>query len=334
MQAVSSLRPSIPVIQACASLGIPRASYYRSLRPPAEPRTRPASPRALTAAERGEVLGLLNSDRFVDLEPREIHAILLDEGRYLCSPRTMSRILEANAEVRERRDQLAHPAYSKPELLATRPNEVWSWDITKLLGPAKWTYYYLYVILDIFSRYVVGWMVAHREAAVLATRLIEAAAAKQNIRPEQLTIHADRGSPMKSKAVAQLLDDLGITKTHGRPHVSNDNPYSESQFKTLKYDPTFPDRFGSAQHARDQCRAFFPWYNAEHRHSGIGYLTPEVVHFGRAERVIENRRLVLDAAYATHPERFVRKPPEPPRLPTAAWINPPKEDHEPVPVLQ
>jgi len=260
----------------------------------------------------------------MDKAPQEVYAALLDQGRYLCSIRTMYRLLEANQELRERRDQLRHPSYAKPELLATAPNQVWSWDITKLLGPVKWAYFYLYVILDIFSRYVVGWMVASRETALLAKKLIDEACQKQGIHPGQLLIHADRGPSMKSKPVALLLSDLGVTKTHSRPHVSNDNPYSEAQFKTLKYRPDFPERFGSLEDARAFCQAFFSWYNTEHHHSGIGLMTPEVVHFGLAKEVLKAREKVLLAAYEKHPERFVRKVPVPLALPQAAWINPPK----------
>lgn len=267
---------------------------------------------------------MLHSDRFVDQAPASVYATLLDEGTYLCSVRTMYRLLKEQDEVRERRNQLRHPQYAKPELLATSPNQVWSWDITKLLGPAKWTYYYLYVILDIFSRYVPGWMVADRESAPLAARLIRSSLVKQNIQRDQLKIHADRGSSMTSKPVALLLADLGVTKTHSRPHTSNDNPFSEAQFKTLKYRPEFPSRFGSIEDARAFCQHFFHWYNTQHHHSGIGYLTPETVHYGRAEAVTDARRAVLQAAYQAHPERFVRKSPEPPALPQAVWINPPK----------
>src|SRR5207253_2195151 len=267
--------------------------------------------------------GVLNSERFWDQAPGEVYAALLDEGRYLCSERTLYRILAANQQVRERRDQLRHLRYQTPELIATRPNEVWSWDITKLLGPAKWTYFYLYVILDIYSRYVVGWMVAHREQAALAERLIAETIAKQDVPPGQLTLHADRGSSMTSKPVAFLLADLGVTKTHSRPHVSNDNPYSEAQFKTLKYRPGFPACFASIEEARAFCQDFFRWYNAEHRHSGIGLLPPEVVHYGQAQDAYDARSRVLATAYAAHPERFVRQAPRPPQLPTAAWINPP-----------
>jgi putative transposase len=235
----------------------------------------------------------------------------------------MHRILADNSELRERRDQLRHPQYTKPELLATGPNQVWSWDITKLLGPVKWTYFHLYVILDIFSRNVVGWMVAERETAELAKRLIAATCAKQGIEPGTLTIHADRGTSMTSKPVALMLADLGVTKTHSRPHVSDDNPYSESQFKTLKYRPEFPDRFGSAQDARAFCQVFFPWYNHEHHHSGIALLTPDMLHYGMAGEVIEQRQQVLDAAYARNPERFTHARPKHPPQPTAVWINPP-----------
>jgi putative transposase len=235
----------------------------------------------------------------------------------------MYRILAAAGEVRERRDQRCHPIYAKPELLATGPNELWSWDITKLRGPAKWTYYQLYVILDVFSRYVPGWMVATRESAVLAERLIAETAAKEGIEPGQLTIHADRGTSMRSKPVALLLADLGVEQSHSRPHVSNDNPYSEAQFKTLKYRPTFPARFGSLEDARAFCATFFTWYNTAHRHAGIGLLTPADVHAGRAAEITVARAVTLDAAYAAHPERFVRRPPTPPEVPTAVWINPP-----------
>ena len=281
-------------------------------------------PRALSSDERQAVLDLLHSPRFCDVSPAETYATLLDEGTYLASERTMYRLLAAAGETGERRNQRVHPAYARPELLATAPNEVWSWDITKLLGPAKWTYFYLYVLLDIYSRYVVGWMVAYREQATLAERLIAETAAKQGITAGQLTLHADRGSSMTSKPVAFLLADLGITKTHSRPHVSNDNPYSEAQFKTLKYRPDFPTRFDSIEQARAFCQDFFPWYNTQHRHSGLGLLTPEVVHYDQAHTVYAARRHVLHAAYASHPERFVRRAPEPPRLPTATWINPPQ----------
>jgi putative transposase len=279
----------------------------------------------LSAEERQAVLDVLHLPRFTDRAPAEVFATLLDEEVYLASERTMYRLLAQAQESGERRRQRTHPVYAKPELLATAPNQVWTWDITKLLGPAKWTYFYLYVILDIFSRYAVGWLVAHREAASLAERLIAETVAKQAIAAGQLTVHADRGSSMTSKPVAFLLADLGITKSHSRPHVSNDNPYSEAQFKTLKYCPEFPGRFASIEAARAFCQPFFRWYNTEHRHSGIGLLTPETVHYGQAEAVHAQRARVLAAAYAAHPERFVRKPPTPPDLPTGAWINPPSK---------
>ena len=285
------------------------------------PRPRPA--RALDENERQAVLEVLHEERFVDKPPAQVYAALLDEKRFLCSERTMYRILAEEGEVKERRNQLQHPAYAKPELLAERPNAVWSWDITKLKGPMKWTYFYLYVILDIFSRYTVGWMVAPCESASLAKLLIRETYRKQAIAEEQLTLHADRGSSMRSKMVAMLLSDLGVTKTHSRPHVSNENPFSESQFKTLKYRPEFPARFGCIEDARAFFVDFFTWYNNEHHHSALGWLTPENVHYGRGPRMVEVRQQVLDAAYIQRPERFVRKRPEAPQLPKAVWINPP-----------
>lgn len=279
--------------------------------------------RALSEAEEQAVLETLHSERFMDTAPEQVYATLLDEEKYLCSVRTMYRLLARHGESRERRNQLTHPPYEKPELLATRPNEVWSWDITKLRGPAKWTYFHLYVVLDIFSRYVVGWMVAERESSDLAKRLLAETYDKQQVEPDQLTVHADRGTSMKSKLVAQLLADLGVTKTHSRPQVSNDNPSSESQFKTLKYRPGFPARFENLAHARAFCCSFFGWYNGVHRHSGIGLMTPEQVHHSEAAEIFEQRSEVLAAAYDAHPERFVRGRPQPPPVPTAVWINPP-----------
>jgi putative transposase len=269
----------------------------------------------------------LHSERFVDCAPAAVWATLLDEGRYLASERTMYRLLASeHGEVRERRAQLDHPAYARPELLAERPNEVYSWDITKLKGPATWTYFYLYVILDVFSRYAVGWTVQHRESSHVAKDLIAQVCEQQQIAPGQLTVHADRGSSMTSKPVAFLLVDLGVLKTHNRPYTSTDNPYSEAQFKTLKYRPGFPARFDSIEHARAFCRQFFSWYNQHHRHSGIGLMTPDAVHHGRAEAIHADRARVLSAAYAATPERFVRRPPRPPALPTAAWINKPNDE--------
>ena len=326
MPVARELAQSIGTSAACAALTLPRASFYRYGKPSGVAKPRPSPPRTLTEIERQGVLSQLHSDRFIDKAPREVYATLLDEGNYLCSVRTIYRILHSQQEVRERRNQLCHPNYSKPELLATKPNQVWSWDITKLMGPAKWTYFYLYVILDIFSRYVVGWMVAERESAALAERLIAESCTKHNIVPSQLTLHADRGSSMRSKPVAALLADLGITKTHSRPHVSNDNPFSESQFKTMKYRPEFPDRFGSIQDARLFCHPFITWYNTEHHHTGIALLTPAVVHYGLAQQVLAARQLTLLAAYSAHPERFVRQPPQPPQLPTAVWINSPDKE--------
>lgn len=314
---------------ACAALGVPRASLYRWRRP-GKPRTapRPTPPRALMPTERQKVLDHLRSPRFVDRSPAQVWAALLDNDIHLCSIRTMYRILAENAEVKERRNQLRHPIYQTPELMAEAPNQVWSWDITKLSGPVKGTWFHLYVILDILSRYTVGWMVAQRESAALAKRLISETCTKQGIAPDQLTIHADRGASMRSKTVALLLSDLGVIKSHSRPYVSNDNPYSESQFKTMKYCPQFPDRFGSIQDARKFCGEFFNHYNNEHYHSGIGLLPPAIVHYGKAEQVLASRQETLLAAYRAHPERFVHRPPQPPSLPLKAWINPPVKNME------
>jgi putative transposase len=324
MDTIKTLGPELGIAATCAALSFARATYYRQLQPAHGPAPKRASPRALPAEERQAVLDVLHEDRFVDLAPAEVYATLLDEGRYLCSERTMYRVLAENDEVRERRNQLRHPKYAAPELLATKPNQLWSWDITKLLGPAKWSYFYLYVVLDVFSRYVVGWLVADAESSTLADQLISNAYEQQGIKPGQLTVHADRGTSMKSKHVAMLLADLGVTKTHSRPHVSDDNPYSEAQFKTLKYRPDFPERFGSPEDARGFHGDFFRWYNNEHHHVGLGLLTPADVHFGRAEARHANRALVLEAAHRAHPERFVVGTPIPPALPTAAWINKPK----------
>lgn len=327
MATTEALAQIVGVNKACAALQVPRSTWARARRPtppPVRPRPAPAVRRALSADERATVRATLNSERFQDCAPREVYATLLERETYLCSVATMYRILGKNTELRERRNQLRHPAYLKPELLATAPNQVWTWDITKLLGPTKWTYYYLYVVLDLFSRKVVGWMLATREAAELAEQLIAETCARQGIAPHQLTLHADRGSAMISKTLALLLTDLGILKSHSRPQVSNDNPYSEAQFKTLKYHPTFPAFFGSLADARAWAQAFFRWYNDDHHHQGLGFLTPSAVHAGQGPQIQQRRRAVLQAAYAAHPERFVKGPPAPPALPTAAWINPPK----------
>jgi len=268
---------------------------------------------------------------FVDQAPQVIYATLLDEGRYICSARTMYRILAQQNEVRERRHQRRHPHYTKPELIATGHNQVWSWDITKLKGPVKWTYFYLYVILDIFSRLVVGWMLAHRESAELAKCLIRESCEKQGIQPGQLILHADRGSSMKSKPVAFLLADLGVTKTHSRPHVSNDNPFSEAQFKTLKYRPQFPQRFGCLQDARTHCRTFFHWYNTQHLHSGIAMMTPQNVHYGQADIILKHRTETLEMARMKNPIRFKGKPLALDEVPEAVWINKPSEQGKTVP---
>ena len=324
MAAVQKAAPALGVVATCAAFGVPVATYYRHRAPVHGPRRRRPSPaRRLCDEERQEVLDVLHEPRFADLAPAEVFAALLAEGRYLCSLRTMHRILAENAEVRERRNQLRHPSYAKPELLATAPNQLWSWDITKLRGPATWTYYYLYVILDVFSRYVVGWMVAHRESSTLATKLIAETCRRQAIEPDQLTLHADRGSSMKSKPVAFLLSDLGVTKTHSCPHVSDDNPFSEAHFKTLKYRPDFPKRFGQIEDARSFCADFFRWYNHDHHHSGLALLTPADVHAGRVDQVVRQRQHVLDHAYAAHPERFTHGRPVVQRPACEVWINKP-----------
>jgi putative transposase len=329
-QAIDELVPIVGTRAACAAVGRPRATHYRHHRhsppPPRPARMRAPQPRALSEVERKQVLGVLHDPEHVDEAPATVYAKLLDAGVYLCSVPTMYRILRAEGEVAKRRRQATHPPAAKPELQATRPNAVWSWDITKLLGPVKWTWFYLYTIIDIYSRYVPGWLLARAERAALAERLLADTIAKQQVDRGQLTIHADRGASMASRPVAFLLADLGVTKSHSRPHCSNDNPYSEAHFKTLKYRPEFPDRFGCYEDALAFCRRFFTWYNEEHRHSGIGFHTPTDVHYGRAEQVRAERAVVLDAAYAAHPERFVRKPPAPPKLPTIAWINQPTEE--------
>jgi putative transposase len=333
MDSLAAQPPALVTLgAACAALGLSRASFHRrrrlQARPPAAPARRPSPPRALDAAQRQAVLDLLREPRFADLAPAEVYATLLDEGVYLCSIRTMYRILDDHQEVRERRDQARHPVYRKPELLAEVPNTVWSWDITKLMGPAKWSYFYLYVILDIFSRRVVGWCVADAESAALFKALFDDAILKHQVPPGQLTLHADRGGPMKAKATAQLLADLGVTKSHSRPHTSNDNPFSESHFKTLKYQPRFPQRFGCREDAVQFCREFFAWYNQDHHHLGLGLMTPDQVHYGQADAIHAARQRTLDHAFSAHPERFVRQPPTPPAKPTAVWINPPQQKAE------
>lgn len=331
--AITELAPLVGTREACRVTGRPQANHYRRHRQSPAPqrpkRERKPQPRALSTTERAQVRALLNSEEHVDRAPAAVYHELLDQGVYLASVSTMYRVLREHDEVRERRRQATHPARVKPELVATTPNSCWSWDITKLLGPAKWTYYYLYVIIDIYSRYVVGWLLAEAESAALAEKLLADSIAKQNIDRDRLTIHADNGSSMASKPVAFLLADLGVTKTHSRPHTSNDNPYSEAQFKTLKYRPDFPDRFGSIADARAFCQRFFTWYNTAHYHSGIGWHHPIDVHYGHADTVRHGRTEVLAAAYTRKPERFVRKHPEPPALPTAVWINKPDKTDTP-----
>lgn len=342
LAAIEQLSQGMAVADACRGLGFPRSSYYR-LRSPALPvpslraekgTVRRVSDRALTQAERAAIRAMLNSERFMDCTPYVIYATLLDEGTYLCSVSTMYRILRDYGEVRERRDQRKHPVYKKPELVATRPNELWSWDISWLRGPRPYLYYYIYVILDVFSRYVVGWTIEVVESAEIAHELIAWACHQQGIQPGELTLHADNGSPMKSIPVAHLLEQLGVTRSHSRPYVSNDNPFSEAQFKTMKYQPSYPERFDSQSHARDWARPFFTWYNFVHLHSSIGYVTPAAMHFGHAQALSLQRQEVLNDAFARHPERFVGGQPHPPVVPTEAWINQPTpsctpEEHAP-----
>lgn len=325
MQTARDMAPQTGIAAICSALGLSRASFYREQKPAAVSKPQRDRHRALDEVERANVLAVLHEKRFADLAPAEVFYTLVEEGTYVGSLRTMYRVLKDNKEVRERRDQLRRPNYKKPELVATGPNQVWSWDITKLKSVEKWVYFYLYVILDIFSRYVVGWMIAEHENAKLAQRLIEETFTKQGVEPGTLVIHADRGSPMKANTTAQLLASLDIGRSHSRPHVSNDNPFSESQFKTLKYHPEFPDRFGCVVDALSFGRSFFPWYNNEHRHSGLLYLTPQQVHHGLADEALDQRHRTMMAAYEAHPERFVKGPPKRPRLPEAVWINPPTE---------
>lgn len=326
MKAFNRLVPEINIKAACSALSLPRATMYhwRSRDPNSLPQRLPRSPPlALSDMERQQVLDVLHDEDYVDMAPHQIYASLLDQGRYLCSTRTMYRFLSQEGEVRERRNQRQHPVYEKPELLATGVNQLWTWDITDLKGPKKGNNYKLYVVLDVFSRFVVAWLLAKRENAGLAKHMIAEACQKQSIDPEQLTIHADNGGAMRSKPVSFLMADLGITKTHSRPSVSNDNPFSEAQFKTLKYRPTFPKRFSSMEHAREHCRDFFTWYNTEHHHTGIELLTPKQVHYGQAETILAARnRLLAD----THEGnlRFKGKKPKFFKLPSAVWINPPE----------
>lgn len=329
MKAIGELGNSLSVQAACAVFDFPRSSFYRRQQAKAvgDKPLRAKPSRALSADERAQVRDVLDSERFADDSPYEVYATLLDEGIYYCSIRTMYRILHEQAEVQERRNQLRHPPYSKPELLATGPNQLWSWDITKLRGPVTWQYYYLYVILDVFSRYVVGWLLAEYESADRAEQLIVESCRKQGIARDQLTLHADRGAAMIAKSLAQLLSDLGIDKSHSRPHTPDDNPFSEAQFKTMKYQPDYPDRFTGKDHALTWARDFFPWYNHDHHHSALGLLTPAMVHFGQAPQILAKRQATLAAAYERHPERFVHGLPQSQALPDAVWINPPQSVH-------
>ena len=323
MAGLEHLIPLVGIVIACAALCVSRASFYRAKAPPKPRAPRPRPPRALDDAERAEVLAVLDSDRFADKAPAQVYAELLDDDRYLCSIRSMYRVLAAAAQVKERRDQRRHPTYVKPQLEARGPNQVWSWDITKVPGPVRGVYYCLYVVLDIFSRYVVAWTVAPTESAAIGQQLIDGACAEQGVGPGQLTVHADRGSPMTAKSTAQFFIGLGITQSHSRPSVSDDNPFSEAAFKTFLYRPGIPERFGSLEDARAFFEALMRWYNEEHCHSGIALLTPGDVHRGTAPAIIAKRQAVLDAAHRAHPERFVSGTPAHPTPPPVVWITPP-----------
>jgi putative transposase len=327
IEAAEALGEDMGVLQACRALSMPRSSIYRARQPKAEPAPRPTPDRALSDEEKAEIRAVLNSERFCDSSPREVYATLLDEDEvYLCHWRTMYRILEEHDEVRERRRQRRHVKRVKPELRATSPNQVWSWDITQLEGPG--CFYYLYTIIDVFSRYLVGWMIATRESGELAEKLIGETCAKQGIEKDQLILHSDRGSAMRSKTVKDLLKVLGVEKSHSRPYTPTDNPYSESHFKTMKYRPDYPEEFSGITQARGWMQAFVQWYNNEHHHTGLALMTPETVHYGQVENVRKQRQAALDAAYAAHPERFVGGRPTPPELPKEVWINQPKKEHE------
>jgi len=326
IEGAGALATDVGVLEACRALAVPRRSFYRAQKPKAKPKPRPTPPRALSDEEKARVRSVLNSKRFCDSSPRQVYATLLDdEGSYLCHWRTMYRVLEDHDEVHERRKQRRHAKRVKPELRATGPNQVWSWDITQLKGCGG--FYYLYTIIDLFSRYVTGWMLANRESGSLAEKLIAETCQKQGIEEDQLVLHSDRGSAMRSKTVGDLLRDLGVAKSHSRPRTPTDNPYSESQFKTMKYHAAYPEQFEGLAHARRWARAFFPWYNEEHRHSALSLMTPAMIHYGEAERVERQRQQVLEEAYRRHPERFVGGKPKPLPLPEEVWINQPDGGH-------
>ncbi len=326
LDAIASLSPTVGVRGACNAVGYPRATLRRRLKPTvplAKPRILGRHRLSLDPAARAHFLELAHSLEFVDKAPPQIYFTLLDRGAYICSIRTMYRILASEQEVMERRNQRRHPVYKRPELLATGPKQLWTWDITKLRGPVKGLCYHLYVVLDVYSRYVVGWTLATHESDDLAQELLAACYVKHGVEAGQLTVHADRGAAMTSLGVTGLLERLDVRQSHSRPGVSNDNPYSESQFKTMKYRPDYPDRFGSQEDALAFCRGFFPWYNDENYHSGICWLTPASVHYGQAEGILAARHDFMQLVYKIHPDRFRNGAPKAYRLPTAVWINPP-----------
>ena len=324
MSALPQLAHLTSTARACAGLGLSRATVYRQRQPKAAVIATRTPPLKLAAAEQAAVLAELMSPRFVDRAPHQVYATLLDEDRYLCSIRTMYRLLAAQRAVRERRAQRTHPVYARPELMAEAPNQLWSWDITKLKTPVKWTYLYLYIVLDVFSRYIVGWMLSTRETGALARTLVESCVERENIVRNQLTLHQDRGAPMRSKTLAELMVDLGVDASFSRPHTSDDNPFSESLFKTAKFAPDFPACFSGIEHGREYITAFVERYNHEHRHTGIGLMTPVAVHRGEASKITVARTATLSAAFERNPLRFKGRVPRPPLVPDKVYINPPR----------
>lgn len=322
MTVIERNKSQFPITVLCETLGVNRSTWYNHLAPKTTPEGR-TPPRKLAESERAEVLRTLNSETFQNESVPTVYAKLLDKETYLCSQRTMYRILKDQKQTRPRRHEREHPNYHKPQLVATGPNQVWSWDITRLKGPKSWIFYELYVVIDIYSRCIVSWCLSEHESGEQAKALIKAACIREGINKHQLTVHSDRGRAMRSKQLSDLYGELGIIRSLNRPRVSNDNPYSESQFKTLKYRPDYPDRFGSIEDARTHLRAFFEWYNTEHRHSGIAMMPPAEVHAGRSEEIRRKRQTILRKAHQRHPERFVRGIPQAKGVPEKVWINEP-----------
>jgi putative transposase len=326
MQSVETLAMQVGVQSACQALAVPRSSLYATRRPKPEvaPRSMTRPPNALTATERAMVLAELNSERFADQTPYEIYPQLLDEGRYLCSLRGMYRILAENQASRDRRNQLRHPTRPAPQVVARRPNQAWVWDITQLLSTVRYQCFYLYLVLDLFSRFIIVWLIADKQSGDYAQQLLAASFKRFQLQPDQLIVHSDNGGPMTAKPLDWLFSELGIRQSLSRPHVANDNPHAEAGFKTLKYHPTYPDRFEGLRHAHTWMRGFEHWYCYEHHHTALGLMTPAAVHFGMAESLWLKRQAVLQAAYQAHPERFSRGHPAPPRWSEQVGINAPK----------